>query len=142
MSTIVSRLEQIVKHAVKHAPIIPVKTPQGILVGNVLIESCGSLKNLWQHNQLVYKEIYLNAAAIKIANNLAKQGRIPSNNEIYTADQNYGRWFTDSQLLYQVYLSSVSAGNHDRADILWAKYCETRDRSQLAKQKVNRLSCI
>jgi hypothetical protein len=142
MTKITKKLEQLISKAVEQSPLIPVKTSQGILVGNVLIVSQGSLKNLWQYNQLVYKDIYLNAAAIKIANNLAKRGRIPGNNEIYTADQDYGRWFVDSQVLYKIYQSSKNAGNHDRADILWAKYCESRDRSEHAKQKVNRLSCI
>lgn len=142
MTNIVSRLEQIVNHAVKHAPIIPVKTDQGILVGNVLIESCGSLKNLWQHDQLLYKDINLNVAAIRIANNLVKQGRTLKNDEIYCADQEYGRWLIDSQLLYKQHKSLQLKKQYNRADIIWARYCESRDRCNEAKKRVERLSIL
>jgi hypothetical protein len=142
MTTIVSRLEQIVKHAVKRSPIIPVKIEQGILVGNVIIESCGSLKNLWQYDQLLYKDINLNAAAIRIANNLVKQGRIIKNDEIYSADQEYGRWLIDSQILYKQHKSLQLKKQYNRADIAWARYCESRDRCTEAKKRVERLSIL
>lgn len=142
MTRIASKLEQVVKRAVERAPILPVKTEQGILVGNVLIESNGSLKNLWQYDQLIYSDINLNAAAIKIANNLVKKGRIPKNDEIYAADQEYGRWLIDSQLLYRQHKNLEAQGNYDRADILWARYIESRDRCLEARRRVNSLSII
>jgi hypothetical protein len=140
MTKLTSKLEQLVKRAVEKEPIIPIKTEQGILVGSVLIESQDAFKNLWQYNQMVYQHLNLNLAAIKIANNLAKHGRITANDEIYTADQDYGRWFVDSQILYKNYRSAIVKHDYNRADILWAKYCESRDRCNQAKQKVNRLS--
>lgn len=142
MTTIVSRLEQIVRRTVEHAPIIPVKTEQGIMVGNVLIESYGSFKNLWRQEQLIYKDINLNVAAIKIANTLVTYGRILKNEEIYSADQEYGRWLIDSQLLYKQHKSLQLKKQYNRADIVWARYCESRDRCNAAKKRVERLSIL
>jgi hypothetical protein len=142
MSVITSRLEQIVKRTISQAPIIPVKTEKGILVGDVLIENHGTLKNLWKNQQLVYRDINLNVAAIKIANVLAKKGNILQNNTLYEADQEYGRLLIDSQIHFKNYQKARSTQDFDRADVYWARYCETRDRCQLVKQRVERLSIL
>lgn len=113
--------------------ILPQKTAEGILVGNVLIVSEESYKHLFQHGRFVYENIYLNAAAIKMANLLAKNvNRIKTDN-IYNADQNYGRWFVDSQILRNRYEKSVKNKEYDKADILWSRYVESRNRAVAAK---------
>ena len=103
MSNISRKLEQIVDSAqrklISHNQILPVKTAEGILVGDVLIVSEGTIKHLWQQNELIYEHVYLNAAAIKMANLLARKISRVKSDAIYRADQEYGKWFTDSQLL-------------------------------------------
>jgi hypothetical protein len=142
MTTISKRLEQVVRNTIARAPVIPVKTENGILVGDVLIESCGVLKNLWRNEQLIYQGLNLNVAAIKIANVLVKQGNIPQNQTLYAADQEYGRLLIDSQIHYKNYQKAKATQNFDRADNYWARYCETRDRCQAVKQRVERLSIL
>lgn len=114
--------------------ILPLKVPEGILVGNVLIASEGSHKNLHQYNRIVYSNINLNAVAIKLANLLAKNYNNILLDNLYAADQEYGRWFTDSQILRSQYERAVTNKNYDKADTLWARYCESRDRTMTAKR--------
>jgi hypothetical protein len=116
--------------------ILPLKVPEGILVGNVLITSEGSYKNLHQYSRIVYNNINLNAVAIKLANLLAKNRNSIFLDTIYAADQEYGRWFIDSQILRSQYERAVTNKNYDKADTLWAKYCESRDRTMTAKHVV------
>jgi len=142
MTKLVSKLEQVVNTAIKRAPIIPVKTNKGILVGNVLIESQDNLKNLWKLDELVYSEVNLNAAAIKLANDLVRYGKTPRSRELYSFDQEYGRWLIDSQLHYRNHSRALADLQYDRADILWARYCESRDRCAESKQRVERMSVL
>jgi len=140
MTTLSNRLEQTLRSAIQKNPILPVKTAEGILVGDVLIASEGAVKNIWQRDELKYKEISLNAVAIKLANLLARRGSAILADSIYKADQEYGKWFTDSQLLRAQYQNALNNKNHDRADMLWAKYCESRDRTIAAKDRAERLA--
>ena len=119
--------------------ILPVKTPEGILVGDVLIENVGVLKYLYKNQELIYKEIHLNVAAIKMANILARSRTDIKVDEIYRADQEYGKWYTDSQLHKFNHDSSRKKRDHDRADMLWSRYCESRDRALQAKKIVESL---
>jgi hypothetical protein len=144
MSNISKKLEQVVGSAqrklMSHDQILPVKTDQGILVGNVLIVSEGSIKHLWQDNELVYEHIYLNAAAIKIANLLARKISKVKADAIYRADQEYRKWFVDSQMLRTRFQQAIEAHDTERADILWARYCESRDRAVIAKNVTQSLA--
>jgi hypothetical protein len=142
MTTVSNRLEQVVRNTIARAPIIPVKTDKGILVGSVLIESRDNLKNLWKNDQLIYPGVNLNVAAIKLANELAKNGRSHRSNELYSLDQEYGRWLNDSQIHYKNHQKALSKTQFERADIVWARYCESRDRCNEAKRRVERLSIL
>lgn len=142
MSILSYRLEQTVQTAIIKTPILPIKTAAGILVGDTLIASVGTIKNIWQNDQLIYSEVHLNCAAIKLANILAtRQSRVLAN-DIYQNDQEYGRWFIDSQLLRTRYQTAINNEEHIRADILWARYCESRGRTASAKERTERLSTI
>jgi hypothetical protein len=146
MSNISRKLEQVVNSAqrklISHNQILPVKTAEGILVGDVLIVSEGSIKHLWQRNELVYEHVYLNAAAIKMANLLARKISRVKSDAIYRADQEYGKWFTDSQLLRTRFQRALEDQDTERADILWARYCESRDRAVLAKNATQSLTAF
>jgi hypothetical protein len=138
MTQISKRLEQIIRKELSNT-IIPVKTREGILVGDILIATEGSIKNIYKHNELLYKEIHLNSVAIKIANLLAFRRGVLVIDNLYRADQDYGRWFVDSQMLRTQYQRAVNSQDYDRADMLWARYIESRDRTITAK---NHAECL
>jgi hypothetical protein len=139
MTQISKRLEQIVKKELSKN-IIPVKTEEGILVGDVLIVNQGPIKNLLKNNEVIYKEIHLNSVAIRLANILALSKTSIKADEMYKADQEYGKWFVDSQLLRSQYQKAISNHDNDRADMLWARYIESRDRTMHAKNKAEALA--
>lgn len=138
MTQISKRLEQIIRKELSNT-IIPVKTREGILVGDILIATEGSIKNIYKHNELLYKEIHLNSVAIKIANLLAFRRGVLVIDNLYQADQDYGRWFVDSQMLRTQYQKAINIQDYNRADILWARYIESRDRTITAK---NHAECL
>jgi hypothetical protein len=139
MNALSKKLEQLIRNSQE---ILPVKTEQGILVGNVLISSNNNLKNLFRSDELVYKDVHLNIAAIRLANLLAKQKDPLLADRIYQADREYGKWYIDSQMLRSSYEKSLKNQNYDRADMLWARYCESRDRALQAKKLVESLTII
>jgi hypothetical protein len=139
MTQLSKKLERLIKSSPE---ILPVKTEQGILVGNVLIQSNGSLKNLYINEKLIYREVHLNAAAIRLANLLARKNFIAKCDAIYRADQEYGKWFIDSQLLRNQYEKAKNSKDFDRADMLWARYCESKDRTLTAKRLTETLARI
>ena len=138
MTQISRRLEQIVRRELSKN-IIPVKTPDGILVGDVLITNQDNLKFLYRKSQLIYSEIHLNSVAIKMANILALRHSHVSVDLLYKADQEYGKWFVDSQMLRAQHQKAIHTQDYDRADVLWARYCESRDRTVTAKNQAERL---
>jgi hypothetical protein len=142
MTNISKRLEQTLSSAIQKNPIIPQRVAAGILVGDVLIINEGTVKHLMQHNEYKYREISLNCAAIRIANLLARRSSAILADQIYTADQEYGRWFVDSQLLRSQYQKALNNQDNERADMLWAKYCESRDRAVAAKKRTESLANI
>jgi hypothetical protein len=141
MANISNKLEQVVNSKLKaHDQLLPIKVEEGILVGDVLIVSEGSIKHLWQNNELVYEHIYLNAVAIKIANLLARKlGKVTAD-AIYREDQEYGKWFIDSQILRTRFQQALDIHDTERADILWARYCESRDRAIITKNSAQTLA--
>ena len=140
MSEISKRFEQLIsssqKKLAEHNQLLPEKTDQGILVGDVLIQSEGNLKNLWKRDTLVYKEVSLNDVAIKLANMLARNKNSIYCKDLYEADQEYGQWFVDWQFLKQQYHKAIKMKNYERADILLARYEESKYRAEIAKRTV------
>ena len=103
MTNIQRRLEHLVANAQRRLiadnHILPQKVAEGILVGDVLIVSQETTKHLYRHNSIIYSNINLNATAIRMANLVAKNTNPAIVDKIYRLDQEYGRWFTDSQIL-------------------------------------------
>jgi hypothetical protein len=141
MTKVSQRLDSIVKSELSKN-IIPVKTAEGILVGNVLIVNDKNIKHLRIDDVFVYTNISLNATAILLANLLARNIRTVRMDEIWRADQEYGKWFVDSQMLRSQYQRSLNNQDFDRADMQWARYCESRDRAVKAKNYVETLISI
>jgi hypothetical protein len=142
MADLSKRLEQTLRSAIKKNPILPVKVADGILVGDVKIISEGSIKYLKRGNDVLYANIYLNAVAITLANILARRSNTIQADAIYKADQDYGKWYIDSQMLRARYQQALESQDHDRADIMWARYCESRDRAITAKNHAQSLTAI
>lgn len=138
MTQLSKRLEQIVKKELSKN-VIPIKTKEGILVGDVLIVTQNNIKHLYKEGALVYSEIHLNSVAIKIANILAFRKFSVYADKLYKLDQEYGKWFVDSQLLRSQYQKSLNSKDYDRADMLWARYCESRDKTMQAKLRTESL---
>ena len=140
MTTVSQRLEQSLRSAIKKNPILPVKVADGILVGSVKIVSEGHLKHLYRNNELLYSNVFLNAVAIKLANIMALRSMSVEADQLYQIDQEYGKNFVDSQLLRANYQKSLNNKDYERADIMWARYCESRDRAETLKNKAQGLS--
>ena len=140
MSDVSRRFEQLVARSYKkladHNQIMPVKTEQGILVGDVLIASRGCIKDLYKKDELIYRDISLNEAAIRMANLLAARKNLTLCDRIYSADQDYGRCFAEWQILKEQHIRAKIASDYDRADILYARYQEVKQRAETAKKSV------
>lgn len=137
MTDISKRLEQFIgsaqKKLLQKQQILPVKTDDGILVGEVLIISEGNLKHLKRRDEMLYVNIYLNAVAVKLANICNNNPTSLGAQKIYDADQDYGRWFVDSQILRAQYHRALHKKDFDRADTLYSRYAVSRDRAEKAK---------
>jgi hypothetical protein len=113
---------------------LPVKDDRGILVGKVLIESNGYLKNLWIGNDLIYKDISLNDVAVTLANWLAKNLPCHRCNALYQCDQEYGKWYTDCLGLRIYREKLIKNRDFDRADVVQARYQQSKGRADQAKR--------
>ena len=142
MTDISKRLEQTLRSAIQKNPILPVKVADGILVGDAKIISEGSIKHILFKGQMIYKDVSLNAVAIKLANILARRSSIIHADAIYRADQDYGRWFIESQMLRAQYQKALTVKDYDKADTLWARYCESRDRAVSARNYAQSLAQV
>jgi hypothetical protein len=140
MTSLSQRLEKTLRTAIQNNPIIPVKVDDGILVGTVKIVSDDHLKHLYRNNELLYSNVFLNAVAIKLANIMALRSMSVEADQLYQIDQEYGKNFVDSQLLRANYQKSLNNKDYERADIMWARYCESRDKAETLKNKAQSLS--
>ena len=142
MTEISKNLERKLRRVIENSPILPIKVEDGILVGTVKIVSNGALKDLWRNDTLIYKEVSLNKVAIKLANMVAKQGITAQSENIYRADQEYGKWFVESRMLRAQYQKAVNNQDYERSDMFWARYCESRDRTAISKNRAESLAAI
>jgi hypothetical protein len=141
MSNVRKQFERVIartnKRLIQEQRILPVKTVDGIMVGCVKITSRDTLKDLWLEDKLLYEGVYLNKAAIKLANILAIYKHTTAQaTEIYNSDQEYGRLFVESQTLRMRLHYARQQGDFDRADIYLARYTVYKDRVEKAKQQV------
>lgn len=144
MADISRRLEHLISSAQKKLietnHILPVKTEEGILVGDVMIISEGNIKHIKKSNEMLYVNVYLNAVAIRIANLCSKNTSSLQAQKLYELDQEYGKWFIDSQILRAQYHRALEKKNFDKSDTLYSRYCESRDRAEKAKNLARALA--
>ena len=144
MTEISKKFESLVrdsqKKLISSGYIMPVKTELGLLIGNVMITSRESLKNIVCDGELLFENINLNAVAIYIANVLALKKDSANLNTLYKLDQDYGKWFQDAQHLYYMYQKSLENKLYDKADIFYARYQDAKCRAKSTKDKALSLS--
>lgn len=140
MTEISKRFEQLINESQKklteNNQILPTITEQGIAVGDVIITSIGNLKNLWKNDQIIYANVSLNDVAVRLANLLARNKNPAFCRQLYQADQEYGQWFTDWQFLKSQHSKVIMSKQYDRADILLARYQESKYRVELARKTI------
>ena len=144
MSEVSKRFEQLVKSTYKkfldQGTILPVKTNDGILVGDVLIESEGPLKNIKKNGHILYKQISLNAVAIRIANLVAWGKNTKLCDKLYDLDIQYSKHFIESKIFLDNYHRAVNSNNEVRADILWTRYEIAKEKAVYAKDQAEELA--
>ena len=120
----------------------PVKTEDGILVGNALIQQDGLYKNILLNSKIVFKDISLNCVAIKIANSLALNATVNSLKELYELDKKYNRLYVDSTIFLDMYHKCMHKENWNRAEILWIRYDDAKQRAEALRDEIETLSAI
>lgn len=141
MTRIQQQLDQILQNTqrklIESQQLMPVRTHEGILVGSVKIISRDTLKDLWQFDHMIYEGVFLNKAAIKLANLLAisKKPTI-STDSLYRLDQEYGKFYVESQLMSVRVQQAKNSKNYDKSDIYLARYIQAKDQAERAKRQV------
>lgn len=143
MANLQKRLDRVISNVqrklIQNNEIIPVKIPGGVQVGNVKIINNGSHKDLYKNDELMFAGIYLNKVAVKISNLLAinyirYHAQI---DKLYQADQQFGAALEDYQIFRAKYQCATDA---DRAQILLARLCYSKDRANYYKNQALRLA--
>jgi len=146
MGDISRRFEQIItktqKKFLDQGTVLPVKTANGIQVGCALITCDGPYKNLYRQDKIIFENVCLNQVAIKLANLIAWNKITPNAWDIYRADQEYNRYFVDSTMLLASYHMALRSEDYFRADVLWARYSESKGNASKAKLKAERMSSM
>lgn len=144
MSDISKRFEQIVvstqRKFLDQGTILPVKTPQGILVGNALIVCDGAYKHIYRNDDLLFENISLNKVAIKLANMVAWGRSMSSMYQIYKLDQDYNKLYVDSTIFLSSYNTAIKKNDSFKAEVAWTRHCETKTRAKIAREKAERLA--
>ena len=139
MSTeLIEKFESVINRELDNY-IVPIRVDDGIKVGHVKIISDGNLKHITIKKRIKFDGIFLNATAITLANMLAYKRNLDRMKRIYDADQEYGKYFIDSQFLKHSYNQAVKDEDHEKQNILWSRLLERRDRIFAARQAVENL---
>lgn len=139
MSTkLIDKFEAIVNNELSNK-VLPIETKHGIRLGNVEIISDRNLKHIRINNRIQYEGIFLNVTAITLANMLFYKKSKTEMEKIYKADQAYGRFFIDSQILRYHYNMALQDQDSFRVDLFWSRYTDKRDKVFVAKTQVEQL---
>jgi hypothetical protein len=120
----------------------PVATEDGILVGNALIQQDGIYKNIFVDDEKVFADISLNCVAIKIANSLALGKSKTKLVHLYNMDKSYNRLYIDSTIFLDRYHKASNSNDWDRAEIMWIRYDDAKQRAESLKEQIETLSAI
>lgn len=120
--------------------IAPQKTDNGILVGDVLIVPNGTQKDLYRNDLLLYKGVYLNKCAIKMANLLALYRTHTRVQEIYSADQKFGMALVDYQIFKDKLKRARDLNDDFKYNLYMARLLYAKDRHEYLKFQALRLT--
>jgi len=139
LDTVIKRVNQ---KLFKAESLIPVKTDEGILVGNVLIASRDSFKDLYRNNELIYKGIALNKIAIKVANLIAidymkHHTRIE---ELIRVDIKFGQSLEDYQHFKTRYFAARNTNDQFKIDLYGARMTYAKDGCKYWKKQADTLT--
>ena len=137
MTDVSRRFEQMVRsYYTKNGfnNILPRKTEEGILLGDVLIISRGALKDIRKSGQIIYRDISLNDVAIHLAHRAVLKGKTIAGDRIYEQDQDYGKWLDECYRLKILHNKAMAAKDIDRADFLASKLKDSEIRAESAKK--------
>ena len=144
MTNIQKRLDGVISNVNKRLAdkefIAPQKTEKGILVGDVLIVSNGTQKDLYQRDQLVYRGVYLNKCAIKMANLMALYKAHSRVQDIYNADQKFGMALADYQIFKDKLKRARENNDQFKADLYMARLLFAKDKHESLKFQALRLT--
>ena len=144
MSEVSKRFEQLVRSTYKkfldQGTILPERTEQGIKVGDVLIVSDGPYKDIVKNGTVLYRTVCLNAVAIRLANLAAWNKKQKLQEELFRLDQKYSKYFTDSKIYLNNYHRAVNSNDEIRAEILWTRYEDAKERAIILKDQAENLA--
>jgi hypothetical protein len=144
MNEVSKRFEQLVKSTYKkfldQGTILPERTEQGIKVGDVLIVSDGPYKDIVKNGTVLYRTVCLNAVAIRLANLAAWNKQVKLQQELFGLDQKYSKYFTDSKIYLNNYHRAVNSNDEIRAEILWTRYEDAKERAIILKDQAENLA--
>jgi len=144
MNEVSKRFEQIVKTTYRkfldQGTILPERTEKGIKVGDALIRSDGPYKDILRKDKLVWATVSLNAVAIRLANLVAWDADHALQKEIFALDQKYSKYFVDSKIFLDNYHRAVNNNDDIRAEILWIRYQDAKERAIILKDQAEDLA--
>lgn len=120
--------------------VIPIKTENGILVGNILIVPNGTQKDLYCRGELLYAKIHLNKCAVKMANLLALNKDHSRVQELYRLDSKFGKALADYQIFKEKLYLARSNGDQFKIDLYLARLSYARDSYEYFKKQALRLA--
>lgn len=144
MNEVSKRFEQLVNTTYRkfldQGTILPERTSDGIKVGDALIKPDGVYKDILLKGKTVWATVSLNAVAIKLANLVAWNKDTALQKEIFGLDQKYSKYFIDSKIYLDNYHRAVNNNDDIRADILWTRYQDAKERAIILKDQAEHLA--
>lgn len=139
LDTVITNVE---KRLAQNQFIVPVKTEQGILIGNVLMVSKAHLKDLYFKGDLVYPNISLNKVAVKVANLMAINPVKYSAQikELIAADIKFGQALADYAMFKDRYNRAKGSTDQFKKDLYMARMCFCKDAAENYKKYAHRLA--
>jgi hypothetical protein len=146
MSEISKRFEQIIastqRKLLSKGAVMPERTERGIRVGCAEIIPEGPYKHIEVDGEVRYKDISLNKIAIRLANELALKHRSPQLDQLYKLDQEYSRYFIDSAFFLERYHKALNKGDEFKAELMWIRYTNAKQKAIDTKEKAEQMAAI
>ena len=146
MTDIQKKLDRVIRNVHKTLAnqdfVMPQKTDEGILIGNVLMVSEGVHKNPFNAKtmELLYKNIHLNKCAIRMANLIALGRDTHKIQQIYQADQKFGAALSDYGMFKDKFIRAKKQNDDFKQYLYIARMLHAKDKYESAKFQAIRLT--